>query len=60
MDVKSIIIKDILREVLKKITYINLRENKPSINTFLRVVLPATHDILYRSIRIFYLPIYLN
>jgi hypothetical protein len=58
VNIKSIAIRDILREVLKGITYISLRENKPSVSTLLRVVLPATYNILYRSIRISYSPIY--
>jgi hypothetical protein len=38
VNVKSTILKDILREILKRVTCVNLRKNKPSIKTFLKTV----------------------
>jgi hypothetical protein len=57
VDIKSTDVKDILREILKGVIYISLREDKPSVNTFLRVVaISDSYDILYRSIRMSYSP----
>jgi hypothetical protein len=61
VDIKSTDVKDILREILKEVIYISLREDKPSVNIFLRVVaISDSYDILYRSIRISYSPICLS
>jgi hypothetical protein len=38
VDLKSTILRDILREVLKKVTYVSLREDKPAIRGYSDII----------------------
>jgi hypothetical protein len=61
VNIKSPNLRNNLREILKKIIYVNLREDKPSVNIFLRMIaINGSSDIWRKLTRISYSSIYLN